>query len=107
MPSTTINRGNVLYTMVIQATLTPASVATVTSAEQTFVIPGLQPTDQVSGVFPQFAWTSLTSIVGTRAVAANSLGISFANGTAGTLTPPAGVYYVEVNRPETVLTNAV
>lgn len=101
MPSTTINRGNVGSTTVISLALTPASVGATTVAEQTFSVPGLLTTDQVSGVsLISGAWTNLTSIVSFRASAANTLGISFANGTAGALTPPAGTYLIEINRPE-------
>jgi hypothetical protein len=32
--------------------------------------------------------------------AANTLAVSFSNPTAGTLTPPSGTYYIEVNRPD-------
>lgn len=101
MTGTTINRGNVAVTIVCSLALTPAAVGATTAAEQTFNVPGLQVGDQVSAIELQAAWTSLTSIVGARVTAANTLGISFANGTGGSLTPPAGTYLLEVNRPET------
>ncbi len=97
-----VNYGNVALTMVLRATLTPASVGSATAAEQTFTIPGLQLGDQVSGISLQGAWTSLTSIVNARVSAANTLAISFQNGTAGALTPPSGTYWIEVNRPVTL-----
>lgn len=103
MPGTLINRGNVQSTTVISVSLTPASVGSATSAEQSFTVPGLQVGDQVSGISLQAAWTSLTGIVNLRVVSANTLGISFQNNTAGALTPPAGVYFIEINRPETTL----
>jgi hypothetical protein len=100
MTSSSINRGNVAVTILCTLSLTPASVNATTAAEQTFPVPGLQVGDQVSAIELQAAWTSLTSIVGARVTAANTLGISFANGTGGSLTPPAGTYLLEVNRPE-------
>lgn len=104
MPGTTINRGNILYTTVISTTLTPASVATVTTAEQTFTVRGLNSGDQISAVTLQSGpWTNLTSIVSFRVSATDTLSISFQNGTAGSLTPPSGTYLVEINRPETTL----
>lgn len=108
MPSTTLCRGNVATALVVSTTLTPVAITTITAAEQTFTIPGLQVGDQVT-VSPQFAWTGLTSIAGTRVTAANTLGISFVNTTAGSLTPPAGIYLLEINRPESlpVVSNAL
>jgi hypothetical protein len=101
MPSTTIQRGNVSQTFLMSVALTPASVATVTAAEQTFTIPGLLVGDQVSAVTYQTgAWTNLSYIASFRISANNTLAITFANGTGGSLTPPAGTYLVEVNRSE-------
>jgi hypothetical protein len=100
MPSTTVQRGNVSTTIIAQVSLTPASVGATTSAEQSFTVPGILPNDQISAVSLQAAWTSLTSLVSFRAISANTLGVSFSNGTAGSLTPPAGVYFVEINRAE-------
>jgi hypothetical protein len=92
-------RGNLQSTIVLQATLTPASVATITSIEQTFTVPGILAGDQISGVSLQAAWTVLVDIVNYRSVSNNTLGISFQNNTAGALVPPAGIYLIEVNRP--------
>jgi hypothetical protein len=100
MPSTTIQRGNVATTVIFSVSLTPASVNAATAAEQTFSVPGLQVGDQISAVTLNAAWTSLTCIVGFRVTAANTIGISFQNGTAGALSPPSGTYVIEVNRPE-------
>jgi hypothetical protein len=93
-----ITYGNVGLTMVLTASLTPASVGSAVSAEQTFTVNGLQVGDQVSGISLQAAWTVLVDIVNFRVTAANTLGISFQNNTAGALTPPAGTYLVEINR---------
>jgi hypothetical protein len=93
-----VTYGNIQSSFILTPTLTPVSVATITSAEQTFTIQGLQVGDQVT-VTPNFAVTNLVDIVAARVTAANTLGVSFQNGTAGPLTPGAGVYAVEVNRP--------
>lgn len=100
MTSTTINRGNVLVTIVMSLQLTPVAVTASTSAEQTFTVPGLLPGDQVSAVQFQGAWTVLVDVVNCRVSGANTLAVSFQNNTGGSLTPPAGTYLLEVNRPE-------
>lgn len=100
MSSTTINRGNIALTILVSLTLTPTSVPSGSVAEQTFSVPGLQMGDQVSAIQLQAAWTGLTSIVGARVSTANTLAISFQNGTGGALVPPAGTYLLEVNRAE-------
>lgn len=91
--------GNLQAAYLLQVTLTPASVATVTSVEQTFTIPGLLVGDQIAGISFQGAWTVLVDIVNSRVVSNNTLGLSFQNGTAGPLVPPPGSYLIEVNRP--------
>lgn len=100
-----ITYGNVQSTFVLSLTLTPAATAAATTLEQTFTVPGLQLGDQVSGITAQFAYASLVSLDSYRVSAANTLAIAFTNGTAGSLTAPAGVYYVEINRPIVVMTN--
>jgi hypothetical protein len=94
-----VTYGNVQSTWVLTVTLTPVLITTITSAEQTFTVPGLLTGDQVSNITFQGAWTVLVDIVNTRVVSANTLGVSFQNNTAGSLTPPAGSYLIEINRP--------
>ena len=103
MPSTTIQRGNIASTTIVQVSLTPAATGATTSAEQTFTIPGLQvSTDQISGINYQGANATLVDISNFRVAANNSLGITFQNPTAGSLTFPSGTFLVEVNRIESV-----
>ena len=90
--------GNIQSSFILTITLTPAATNATTSAEQTFTVPGLQVGDQVT-VSLNAAVTVLVDIVNVRVTAANTLGITFANGTAGSLTFPSGTYQVEVNRP--------
>lgn len=102
MTSTSINRGNVATTILISASLTPTAVSATTSVEQSFAVPGLLSTDQISAIQLQAAWTVLVDVVNCRVSAANTLGISFQNSTGGSVTPPAGTYLIEVNRPKSV-----
>jgi len=84
---------------VITATLSPSIVATITTAEQTFTVPGLALGDMVIVQKPT-AQAGL-GIAGARVSAANTLAITFVNPTAAGITPTAGeVYRVLVFRPE-------
>ena len=99
MPSTTLPRGNIILAMILKTTLSPASVANATTAEQTFTVQGLQVGDQVAVTKPTNQ--AGLGIVNSRVSAANTLAITFANNTAATITPTASeVYTVELNRPE-------
>lgn len=102
MPGTTITRGNILASFIMGPTLAPVLVAQATSAEQDFTIPGLQVGDYVN-VTCNVAQTAGISIANARVKAANTLTVSFANSTAGGLTPVTGVYLVAVDRAETTL----
>ncbi len=89
--------GNVLAMGVVSVALTPASVAAATTAEQTFTVPGVLPTDYVTaGGNTQNG----ISIGQARVTAANTVGIRFINATAGALIPTAGTYLFLVVRPE-------
>ena len=99
--SSTLARGNLINTIVLQAVLTPVSVAANTTAEQSFTVQGLIAGDQVSnfnflGAYPN----TDVSFVNLRCPANNTLTIAYQNGTGGALTPPAGSYYIEINRLE-------
>lgn len=91
--------GNVWKLGVFNLTLSPASVANATSAEQTFATTGigLLTTDVVLVQKPT-AQAGL-GIVGSRVSAADTLAITFGNFTAATITPTASeVYKVTVIR---------
>jgi hypothetical protein len=77
---------------VYSQTITPASVAAGTIAEQTFTVNGLTTADKVLVIPPAIA--NATGIVGERVSAANTLAMRFANPTAGALVPTAGVYTI-------------
>lgn len=80
--------GMVVYT----PSLTPASVATIVVAEQTFTVTGLTTADKVIVNPPAIA--TAVGISGVRVSAADTLAIRFVNPTAGALVPTAGVYTV-------------
>jgi len=91
--------GNLQFLLLIQATLSPAQVNTITAPEQTFTVPGLLVGDFVYVIKPT-AQAGL-GIAGARVSAANTLGITFVNPTAGNITPTAGeVYTIIVARRE-------
>ena len=100
MPSTTIARGNALSTFYVAPTLTPAQVLTYSSPAQTFSLPGLQTTDQVLVIGFNGTQTSGIVVAEADCLTAGVISIQFANITAGTLTPAAGVYTIQVVRPE-------
>lgn len=89
--------GNCFSISIIDLTLTPAQVATITTAEQTFSCPGLKTTDAVLSVNPPSSVTGVT-IGAARCSAADTLAIQFVNPTAGGVTPGAGTYRVTVAR---------
>jgi hypothetical protein len=86
--------GNIWKSGVFSVTLSPASVAGTTSAEQTFAATGigLLTTDLVVVQKP----TSQAGLVlgGSRVSAADTLAINFGNTTASAITPTASEVYV-------------
>ncbi len=98
-PSTTVNPepqssvGNIWKVGIFNLTLSPASVANATAAEQTFDASsiGLLTTDVVLVQKPT-AQAGL-GIVGSRVSASNVLAITFMNATAATITPTASQAY--------------
>lgn len=91
--------GNIWKEGVFTITLSPASVANATSAEQTFTMTGLATGDFVYVNKP--TTQGGLGIVGSRVSAAGVLAITFMNATAATITPTASqVYTVFVARPQ-------
>lgn len=94
-----ISLGNMQLDMLLGVTLSPASVAANTSAEQTFTVNGLVAGD-VLVVQKPTAQAGL-GIVGWRVSAQSTLAITFGNFTASPIVPTAAeVYLVNVNRRE-------
>jgi len=98
--------GNIYKNAVVGASITPASVATVTTAGQSFTITGLGVLvgDQISAINPPAITPAGVFVVGATVTATDTVQIVWANVTAGSLTPPAGVYTFEVNRPQALAT---
>jgi len=82
--------------LVLTASLTPSAVATVTTAEQTFTVPGLHVGDYVLVIPP--ARTVNASMTYAYVSARDTLAICFVNPTAGSVTPTAGTYTILVFR---------
>jgi hypothetical protein len=79
---------------VISVVIDPASVATITTAEQTFAVPGLETTDVVFVNKPTL--TAGLGIAGARVSAADTLAITFVNPTAGAIDAGSQTYLVGV-----------
>lgn len=77
---------------VYSQTITPASVAAATVAEQTFTVTGLTTADKV--IVNAAAIANSTGIAGVRVSAADTLAVRFTNPTAGALTPTAGTWQI-------------
>lgn len=92
--STGITGGNVRQESILGLTLSPASVAANTTAEQLFSLPNGQliPLNANVTVNKPTAQAGL-GIVGMRATAAGQLGITFGNFTASPIVPTAGEVY--------------
>lgn len=89
--ATDIPRGNIRGIDLLEVTLSPASVANATSAEQTFTVQGLKLHDFVSVAKPT-AQAGL-AISTSRVSALNTLAITFINVTSATITPTATEVY--------------
>ncbi len=96
--STGIVQGNARGHYVVAVSLTPSSVATITTAEQTFTVPGVKTTD-VIWVTPPGHQAGVVAAAA-RVTTANTVGITFVNPTAGSVTPTAGTYIFGILRAE-------
>ena len=76
--------------------LTPAATATITSAEQTFTVTGLTTSMNVLSVKPAVAQTAGLGLCQARVTATDTLGLTFVNPTAGSLTAVASTYTIVV-----------
>jgi hypothetical protein len=77
---------------IIRQTLTPASVAANTSAEQAFAVPGLQVGDSID--INKASHQVGLSIGNVRVSAANTLAIQFVNTTGSPIVPTAEQYII-------------
>ena len=100
MPSTTIARGNSLSTFYIAPSLTPVAVNAAITAAQTFNISGLLTSDIITIVGYNGLQTAGIIIAEADCLTAGVLTIQFGNVTAGSVTPAAGVYTIQIVRAE-------
>lgn len=90
--------GNVLAMGIVDVTIDPASVATITTAEQTFPVPGLRVGDMVFVNKPTN--TTGLGISGSRVSADDTLALSFVNPTAAGVNAASEIYKVLYIRPD-------
>jgi hypothetical protein len=100
MPSTTLSRGNALSTFYIQPSITPAAVASYTSAVQTFALPGLQTTDIVKCIGAVGVQTAGIITGESDCYTANVLSLQLVNATNASATPIAGAYVFMIVRTD-------
>ena len=79
----------------VNVTLSPASVAANTSAEQLFAVPGVRLDDAVVAVNKPTAQAGL-GIVGWRVSSEGNIGITFINTTVDAIVPTASQSYTVV-----------
>lgn len=98
--TTQIARGNLNKLVALTPTLTSVAVATITSAEQSYTVPGLLVGDIVVSVNRPNNTPVGVGIVNARVSAANTLALTWVNPTAGSVTPGAGVFSLVIGRPD-------
>lgn len=84
--------GNCSNVFALNLTLSPTSIAPNTSAEQTFTVPGVHLGDFV-GIQNSGANQAGLDITNSRVTANGTIGITFGNLTAATITPTASTVY--------------
>lgn len=90
--------GNVLGMYMLSLTINPASVATITTAEQTFTMPGVKVGDMAFASKPSL--TTGLGIANVRVSAADTIAITFVNPTAGAIDAASESWSIFVIRPE-------
>ncbi len=94
--------GNIGGIFAVSLTLDPASVATITAAEQDFTVPGVKAGDLIIYCGMTTATAGL-GIAGYRVKAANTISVTFVNPTAGALDAASGNFKMVFLRPESDL----
>lgn len=92
-----ITMGNAFGVYVVKVTFDPASVANITTAEQTVTVPGAKVGDMVFVNKPTL--TAGLGVVGSRVSAANTVAITFVNPTASPIDAASEVYTFTLVRP--------
>ena len=103
--STTLPRGNIGRIFAVAVTFNPASVATITTAEQTATVTGVKVGDIVYPVKPSV--TAGVGIVNARVSATDTVAITFVNPTAGAVDAASETWTFLVFRPTDTLGSIV
>ena len=103
--STLLPRGNIARMFAVSVTFNPASVATITTAEQTTTVVGLKVGDFVFWQKPTN--TAGVGVVNARVSAADTLAITFVNPTAGSVDAASETWQFLVFRPEGALPSSI
>lgn len=96
--------GNVRFIGIVQVTFDPASIATVTTAEQNMTVPGVKLGDFVFVSKPTV--TAGFGVVNARVSAADTVTITAVNPTAGSVNPSSETWTVMVVRPSGTIPGA-
>lgn len=99
--TTMIPRGNLLNLYAIAVTFDPASVSTITTAEQDITIAGVKVGDIVVAVNKPSHTTGVT-VGNARVKAANTVSVQFVNPTAGSVDAASETWTFVIGRPESV-----
>lgn len=89
--------GNIKGLYAVSLTLDPASVATITAAEQDFTVPGVLASDLIV-VFAMITATAGLGVAGYRVKSANTVSVTFVNPTAGALNAASGTFKLMIAR---------
>lgn len=95
---TGIKGGNIFAFGVVDVVFDPASVATITTAEQAMTVTGVKPGDIVFVTKPTL--TAGLAVAGARVSAADTVQVTFVNPTAGAIDAASETYRVFWFRPE-------
>lgn len=95
--SVSVIDGNVAGLYAVSLTLDPASVATITAAEQDFTVSGVLPTDMIL-YFAMNTHTAGLGVAGYRVKAANTISVTFVNPTAAPINAAAVVCKLMIAR---------
>lgn len=96
--STSLPRGNIARMFAVAVTFDPASVNTITTAEQTVTVTGVKVGDFIIAMKPSH--TTGVTIGNCRVSAVDTIAIQFVNPTAGGVNPASETWQFLVIRPE-------
>jgi hypothetical protein len=95
--SSSVIDGNIGGLFAMSLTLNPASVATITAAEQDFAVPGVK-ADDIIVYFGMVTATAGLGVAGYRVKSANTVSVTFVNPTAGAIDAASGSFRLVIAR---------